>query len=858
VSRVFGFLLGAALALQIGPGHGSPVFGADVKEAGGLYQTGDYAGAAKAAAEAIASDPAAEEWHLLRLRALLAVGDHEGASATLAAALEALPFSIRLRWEGRPALLHAGRLSDAEKALAEIGGLLRRSSYRYGEPADRVVIGRYLLATGTDPRRVLEGVYDRVKAAAPEAVEPYVASGDLALEKHDAGIAVQEFEKAKALAPGDPDILVRLARARAASDAAAGEKEAHAALERNPRHVESLLFLADGAIDREAYGAAKEIVDRALDVHPSHPEAFAYRAVLAHLAGDYEGEKAARAAALRTWAGNPSVDHTIGRKLSGKYRFEDGAAYQRAALSLEANHLPALTQLSQDLLRLGREEEGWRLAREVFEKDPYSVVAHNLDILREHLAGFRTLEAEGLILRMHPREADIYGARALDLLARARETLSARYEVDLGEPVIVEVFPEQKDFAIRTFGLPGGAGFLGVCFGHVITANSPASQGESPSNWEAVLWHELCHAVTLKKTRNRMPRWLSEGISVWEERRANPVWGQSMTPAYLEVIEKGGLKPASQLSAAFLQPESPLHLQFAYYESALVVEFLVETRGLDALKRILDGLGRGVPIDRVLVSEAGPLADLDRDAEAFIRARAGALAARADWEKPDLPRGADLETVAAWTREHPRNYRGLQLYAAALAAERRWEEAREVLGKLIDMCPEYAGPDSAHELLARVAREQSLHDVERAALERLAALDADCAPALLRLLEISKEAKDWAAVAANAERLLAVNPLIKEPHRHLAEASEALGAAPAAIRAYRSLLAMEPVDPAGARFRLARLLRAEGDLDEARRELVMALEDAPRFLAAHRELLGVVRELEARSAAENAVPGTKF
>ena len=44
-----------------------------------------------------------------------------------------------------------------------------------------------------------------------------------------------------------------------------------------------------------------------------------------------------------------------------------------------------------------------------------------------------------------------------------------------------------------------------------------AAQGETPSNWEAVLWHEFCHAVTLKATANRMPRWLSEGISVYEE-----------------------------------------------------------------------------------------------------------------------------------------------------------------------------------------------------------------------------------------------------------------------------------------------------------------------------------------------------
>jgi tetratricopeptide (TPR) repeat protein len=459
---------------------------------------------------------------------------------------------------------------------------------------------------------------------------------------------------------------------------------------------------------------------------------------------------------------------------------------------------------------------------------------------------------------MDPHEADAYGGRALDLLCRAREVLCARYEVDLGEPVIIEIFPEQKDFAVRTFGLPGGAGFLGVCFGHVITANSPASQGETPSNWEAVLWHEFCHAVTLKKTRNRMPRWLSEGISVYEERRGNPAWGQSMTPAYLEIIDGGGLKPVSELSGSFLEPQSPLHLQFAYYESALVVEFLVETRGFDALKRILSDLGRGVPIDKALASETGPQSDLDRDAEKFIRARAAALASRADWKRPDLPDGADVEAIAAWNRDHPRSFWGLQRQALALISASRWEEAGDVLGRLLDLCPEYIGPGNAYELLARVRREQARTGDERAVLEKLAALDGDATAALLRLLEICEAAGDRECVAANAGRLMAVNPLIRDPHRALAEASEALGTRRTAIQAYRSLLAMDPVDPAGLRFRLARLLRAEGELTAAKRELLMALEEAPRFLDAHRDLLAVVRELELRPPPEPGEPGREF
>ena len=186
--------------------------------------------------------------------------------------------------------------------------------------------------------------------------------------------------------------------------------------------------------------------------------------------------------------------------------------------------------MAQDLLRLGQEDEGWQLADDVHQRDGYDVTAYNLVTLRETVSQFRTLTNQDFVLQMNRREAALYGDRALDLLQRAKNHLSAKYGFTLERRTTVEIFPEQKDFAVRTFGIPDNPGFLGVCFGHVITANSPASQTAHPASWEAVLWHEFCHTVTLTKTKNKMPRWLSEGISVFEEERENPSWGQWMQP----------------------------------------------------------------------------------------------------------------------------------------------------------------------------------------------------------------------------------------------------------------------------------------------------------------------------------------
>jgi hypothetical protein len=73
------------------------------------------------------------------------------------------------------------------------------------------------------------------------------------------------------------------------------------------------------------------------------------------------------------------------------------------------------------------------------------------------------------------------------------------------------------------------------------------------------------------------------------------------------MILGGELVPISRLSSAFLSPPTPMHLQFAYYESSLVVEFLVEKFGLASLKDILADLAEGEEINSVISRRTAPI-----------------------------------------------------------------------------------------------------------------------------------------------------------------------------------------------------------------------------------------------------------
>ena len=138
-------------------------------------------------------------------------------------------------------------------------------------------------------------------------------------------------------------------------------------------------------------------------------------------------------------------------------------------------------------------------------------------------------------------------------------------------------------------------------------------------------------------------------------------------------------------------------------------------------------------------------------------------------------------------------------------------------------------------------------------LARWAGLDVTATEAFLRLMELGDAAGDWGMVAENAERFLAVNPLVPAPHRYLARASEELGRRDAARRSYEKLLQLDPPDPANVHFRVARLLAREGDKGPARRHVLQSLEEAPRYGEALRLLLEL-QDPPADPAGSSAAP----
>ena len=828
-----------------------PVLAAEIDASRKQFKAGQYAECLESTRKAIEDGAYAADWRILMIESLMATGQYDQAVRDMDGALGDYRWSIRLLKLGHTVYKRNGDPDRAAEMLTRIFRIGTGRDVRFVNADDLVALGESLLLLGGEPKLVLDEFFNRAIKSDPNCLDAYLAAGRLALAKQDYELAANKYREALKRFATDADAHYGLARAFLESDRGAMIQSLDAALHFNPRHTPSLILLAEHQIDCEEYVAAAELLDRVIAVHPWHEEAWSYRAVLAYLANDSKTGDVNRTCALTYWPKNPQVDYLIGRKLSQRYRFAEGVAYQRQALKSDPQYLPAKIQLAQDLLRLGQEQEGWTLADEVHNQDAYNVEAYNLANLRDNMAKFKTLQTDGFIVRMDAHEADVYGNEVVELLQQARSELCKKYGIELEQPITVELFPDQQDFAVRTFGMPGGDGFLGVCFGNVITANSP--RAGRPHNWKSMLWHEFCHVVTLNITDNKMPRWLSEGISVYEEFQRDPTWGQQMDPPYRRKILSNELTPIGNLSAAFMSPPGSMDLQFAYYNSALAVEYIVKRYGHKALRAILAELAAGAEINSAVTKHTSSLANIEKEFEAFARKRAEAVAPDVDWEQPKTGQldPADPEALNAWLAEHPNNFWALTLQANKLIADRKWEEAKEPLQKLIRLYPRYAGEDNAYRLLAEVHRNLGDTEQERLVLSDLAVLSPDAVYAYERLMEIGVEQKDWRQVVTNADKYMAVYPMLEAVHWRLGRANEELGMDERAIESYRRLLFLDPTDPADVNYRLARLLQ-DRDPAKAKRHVLEALAEAPRFREAHRLLSKMAKQTNQPATQEDA------
>jgi len=806
-----------------------------------LIDVGRYAEAVQVATGFAERTGTGHELDNVRGEALACLGRLDDADAAFSSAI-ADGASDALVAEANRSMLRErrGRTAEAEAGFERLIDAYNAASSLTAEELTAVGIACRHLGKG-NPALFQDALkaFDEAVAADPGALEPRVALGELFLEKYDSISAKESLEVVLGVNPEHPAANLAMARARDFDGVRGAVELTRKALETNPSFVPARAFMAETLLALERFEEAEEEARRALDTNPASLEALAALAGARYLKGDRLGFERARDEALAVGPGYADFFNTLAELCVKNRLYRQAADFAREAVRLDPRSWRGHGLLGLNQLRLGEMEAGRASLETAFAGDPYNVWNKNTLDLLDTFTGY-DVERGGRFEVFVRRDERALEPLVRSLAAEALAALEDRYEHTLTGPVRIEVYPNHADFSVRTVGL-AGLGALGVCFGNVVAIDSPKARPRGSFNWGSTLWHELTHSVTLGMTEHRVPRWLTEGISVREERRARRGWGDDVNLGFLAALQRGELLGIAELNDGFVRPKSPEQVGISYLQASLVVELIERDHGFGAVLGLLRGYRDRKSTSELFESVLGTsLEDFDAVFARFLEERYGhAVEAVPLRDAPErMPTGPELVLAAEAEKGD---------FLAQLAAGRALLEGREperaavYLERAATLFPEYAEDDSPHWLLFRIAKAAGDAAAARRHLEALLAYNETHYDAHLELAQLLLEDDRPREAARLLERALYVDPLDPALHQRLAALYESVGDAAGAVRARRAIVDLDPVDRPEALYQLARAQRAAGELDAARRSVLEALELAPRFRRGQELLLELHR-----------------
>ena len=373
----------------------------------------------------------------------------------------------------------------------------------------------------------------------------------------------------------------------------------------------------------------------------------------------------------------------------------------------------------------------------------------------------------------HPADA-VLAEYAMPMLEKALGKSGKAFGYEhMGEPMVVEVYPDIESFAaastltveeIRT------SGAAGICKFNRIMVLSPRLLVQG-YRWCDALAHELIHFIVIRRTAGGIPVWLHEGIAkhydqLWRRDAAAPLCA-AHTTLLAEAREKNHFITFEQMhpSLAKLSTQQDVALAFAEVDS--FIEFLEDKSGPKAVVSVLDAVAGGRPVEAALADVTGmPLKDLHAAWLQWLGARkldripGLRLFPRAISEGPDnTEKVSDLANVFT-----PEAYKFIRL-GDMLMDEDKVTAAAVEYGRAADRTT-FLSPH----LHVRMARARSLSGDYAAAgraLDEVARYYEDYLPTYIARAEMHLEQGQKAQAMAALEEAMQINPFDPRPHQVL-------------------------------------------------------------------------------------------
>ena len=725
--------------------------------------------------------------------------------------------------------MQLGRRNDAVRTLkliiARVDGKTAAENFRLGQAAR--ALGAFQDANG---------FFRQANRLAPTDVEINTAWGELFLEKYDRKEANRSFQDALKVDETYVPAILGVARIATEENPPQAKQAIERALKVNPNSVPAHLLAAEMSLDDRKRDDARASVQRALKVNPNSIEARSLDAAVDFLEGKTTAFDAQVQQVLKINPTYGEVYRVAGDHAARNYRFDEAADLVRRGLALDDANARAHADLGKHLLRTGDEPGARRSLERAFKDDPFDQQTFNSLTLLDTLDKFETITDGDLIFRFDPSEAAVMREHAIPLAKEAMATLTKRYNFTPMGPILIEMFPKHDDFAVRTIGLPGMIGALGACFGRVVTLDSPRARPPGDFNWGETLWHELAHVFTIQMSKQRVPRWLTEGTSVWEERRARPEWGREMDLTFAHALNEGKVMKLDVLNQGFQDPKL---ISLAYYQASLVVEHIVDTYGEPKLHALLRAYGEGLEDETAIKEGLGAsFAQLQTSFDARLEKQYAGLR-RALKTPQEAKEKMSVDELKALATSNPDSFAVQMRLAQALHEAKDSAGAIAALERASQIIPSATGASNPNTLIAKIALEQKDNARAIKALEATIRVDHADVESARKLAELVTPTGDAARTEDVYRRLVAIDPFDREAEAQLGRLALKRKDATTAVRSFKSVLGANPPDLAQAHVELAEAHLAAGQYADAKRQTLAALEIAPSFERAQDLLLKI-------------------
>jgi tetratricopeptide (TPR) repeat protein len=662
--------------------------------------------------------------------------------------------------------------------------------------------------------RDYKGANDAFQAAVklrPKDPNLLVRWGNMYREHWQPSDASDLFNEALKMDSKNAQAMLGLARVMSESFSGKAGEYAEQALKNDPKLFEANELLARMALEDNNPDKAVEEAKKALAISPEAMDAMSILAT-----NDWLNDKSDSEWLDKIFKINPKYGEayeTAGYFFVINRRYAEGIEYYRKAIALKPDLWSARSELGINLMRFGEDAEARKLLDECYNNGYQANSTVNTLRLMDSYKNFDTFKTPTTVLKLQKKEAALLRPYFQAELDRVISTYEKKYKHKLTGPVQLEVYPDHEDFAVRTMGMPG-LGALGVTFGNVVAMDSPSARKPGQFHWASTMWHEMSHVYVLSMTNHRVPRWFTEGLAVYEETAAAPDWGDRLDHETIKAIKEKKLLPIAELDRGFIHPTYPSQVIVSYFQGGKICNFIAEKWGYDKLLSMVHAFAEKKTTTEVIEQE------LKMKPEEF--------------DKQFFPwlEAQTKKTVDGFD-EWAKRVRGI----SEMAKNHDWSAVIKEGNAIRDIYPDYVELGSVYEFLAQAYKEKGDKASAMKELERYSAVGGRDATTLKELAGMEAEAGRKREAAAVLERLNLIYLKDDAAHQKLGDLYLDLGNASGAVREFGAVLAGAPVDPAGAHFQLARAFQMAKRADDAREEVLSALEVAPNFKPAQKLLL---------------------